>query len=92
MNAGWIFLFVGVGVLAGWIAGRFMRGNGFGLVGDILVGIAGALVGGYGFAAAGLDFGGGLPGRLVVALGTALLLLFVVRLFTGRRSGRRIWS
>ncbi|HEX2060915.1 MAG TPA: GlsB/YeaQ/YmgE family stress response membrane protein [Thermoanaerobaculia bacterium] len=69
-----------------------MRGNGFGLIGDIVVGILGAFVGGYVFRAAGVELGGGLIGSLIVAFAGAVLLLFVVRLFTGRRAGRRLWS
>lgn len=84
--------FVIIGILAGWLAGRFMRGNGFGLVGDAVVGIIGAFVGSYLFRALGLEIGRGLFGILVVAFLGAILLLFIVRLFTGRRSGRRLWS
>ncbi len=89
MNA---LLFVAIGALAGWLAGRFMRGNGFGLLGDIVVGVLGAFIGGYGFPAMGAEVGGGLLGSLVVAFLGAVVLLFVVRLFTGRRAGRRLWS
>ena len=88
---GWI-LFIVIGALAGWLAGQFMRGNGFGLIGDILVGIAGAFIGGYVFRATGVELGGGLIGSLIVAFFGAVLLLFIVRLFTGRREGRRLWS
>jgi uncharacterized membrane protein YeaQ/YmgE (transglycosylase-associated protein family) len=84
--------FVVVGALAGWLAGRFMRGYGFGLVGDIIVGVIGAFIGRFLFHAAGLELGGGLIGSLVVAFLGALVLLFIVRLFTGRRAGRRLWS
>jgi uncharacterized membrane protein YeaQ/YmgE (transglycosylase-associated protein family) len=83
--------FILVGAVAGWLAGQFMRGNGFGLLGDIIVGVLGAFIGGYVFRAAGAELGG-LLGSLIVAFGGALLLLFVVRLFTGRRGGRKIWS
>jgi uncharacterized membrane protein YeaQ/YmgE (transglycosylase-associated protein family) len=84
--------FVVIGALAGWLAGRFMRGNGFGLIGDIVVGVIGAFVGAYVFRATGAELGGGLIGSLIVAFFGAVLLLFVVRLFTGRRAGRRLWS
>ena len=84
--------FVVIGAIAGWLAGQFMRGHGFGLFGDIIVGICGAFFGGYLFRAAGAELGGGLIDSLIVAFIGAVLLLFVVRLFTGRRSERRIWS
>ncbi len=84
--------FVIVGAVAGWLAGQFMRGNGFGLLGDIIVGIIGSFVGGYVFRKLGLEIGHGLIGTLIVAFIGAVLLLFIVRLFTGNRSGRRLWS
>jgi uncharacterized membrane protein YeaQ/YmgE (transglycosylase-associated protein family) len=87
-----LILFIVIGALAGWLAGQFMRGNGFGLIGDIIVGVIGAFIGGYLFRAAGVELGGGLIGSLIVAFVGAILLLFVVRLFTGRRDGRRLWS
>jgi uncharacterized membrane protein YeaQ/YmgE (transglycosylase-associated protein family) len=84
--------FVIIGAIAGWLAGRFMRGHGFGLVGDIIVGVIGAFIGAYVFRALGVELGGGLIGSLIVAFIGAVLLLFIVRLFTSRRSGRRMWS
>jgi len=84
--------FLIIGAIAGWLAGQFMRGNGFGLLGDIVVGVIGAFIGGYIFRAAGAELGGGLIGSIIVAFIGAVLLLFVVRLFTGRRAGRRLWS
>jgi uncharacterized membrane protein YeaQ/YmgE (transglycosylase-associated protein family) len=87
-----LLLFILVGAIAGWLAGQFMRGNGFGLLGDIVIGIIGAFLGGYVFRAVGVEIGGGLLGSVLVAFVGAVLLLFVIRLFTGRRSGRRLWS
>lgn len=84
--------FVVIGAIAGWLAGQFMKGRGFGLVGDIIVGVIGAFIGGYLFGAVGANLGGGLIGSLIVAFLGAVILLFVVRLFTGRSSGRRMWS
>jgi uncharacterized membrane protein YeaQ/YmgE (transglycosylase-associated protein family) len=84
--------FVVIGAIAGWLAGQFMRGTGFGLIGDIIVGVVGAFIGAYLFRAAGANLGGGLIGSLVVAFVGAVVLLFVTRLFTGRRSGRKLWS
>ena len=81
-----------IGAIAGWLAGQFMRGNGFGLVGDIIVGIIGSFLGGYLLRRTGMEIGHGLLGSLLVAFIGAVVLLFVVRLFTGRREGRRLWS
>ena len=83
--------FVIIGAIAGWLAGQFMRGYGFGLLGDIVVGVIGAFLGGYLFRLTGVTVGGGLIGSLIVAFIGAVVLLFVVRLFTSRR-GRRVWS
>jgi uncharacterized membrane protein YeaQ/YmgE (transglycosylase-associated protein family) len=84
--------FIIIGAVAGWLAGQFMRGNGFGLLGDIIVGVIGSFIGGYVFRSIGAEIGHGLVGTLIVAFVGAVLLLFVVRLFTGRRAGRRLWS
>jgi uncharacterized membrane protein YeaQ/YmgE (transglycosylase-associated protein family) len=83
--------FVIIGALAGWLAGQFMKGHGFGLLGDIIVGVIGAFIGRYISQSAGLGFGGGLIGTLIVAFLGAVILLFVVRLIAGG-SRRRSWS
>jgi uncharacterized membrane protein YeaQ/YmgE (transglycosylase-associated protein family) len=67
-----------IGILAGWLAGKIMRGKGFGLVVDLLLGIVGAILGGRIFALIGLA-AFGLIGRLIVALVGALLFLWLVR-------------
>ena len=84
--------FVVIGAVAGWLAGRFMRGNGFGLIGDIIVGIIGSFLGRFLLSATRMEIGHGLLGSLIVAFIGAVILLFIVRLFTGRREGRRLWS
>lgn len=86
-----VFFFI-AGVIAAWLAGRIMKGNGFGLLGDAVVGVLGAFAGAYVFRATGAELAGGWPGSVIVGFGGALLLLFIVRLFTGRRGGRRLWS
>lgn len=73
----WVWTIV-IGILAGWLAGKIMRGKGFGLVVDLLLGIVGAILGGRIFALIGLA-AFGLIGRLIVALVGALLLLWLVR-------------
>lgn len=72
--------FILIGLAAGWLAGQFMRGAGFGVVGDILMGVAGALVGGFLFHQLGLSAGGGLIGAVFVATTGAVVLLFLVRM------------
>lgn len=74
-----IIWFLVVGLVAGWLAGRIMKGSGYGLVGDLIVGILGAVVGGWLFGMAGIA-AWGLIGNIVVALVGALVLLYLVRL------------
>ncbi len=72
--------FILIGLAAGWLAGQLMRGGGFGLVGDIVVGVIGALIGGFLFSTFGVSTGGGLLGSLIVATIGAVVLLFLLRL------------
>jgi uncharacterized membrane protein YeaQ/YmgE (transglycosylase-associated protein family) len=76
--------FLIIGAIAGWLAGQFMKGSGFGLLGDIVVGVIGALLGGWLFGQLGLWPGGGLLGSLIVAFVGAIILLFLVRLIKRR--------
>jgi len=71
--------FILIGVTAGWMAGQYLRGGGFGVVGDIVMGVSGAMVGGFLFHQLGLSAGGGLIGALIVATIGAGVLLFLVR-------------
>ena len=73
-----------VGAAAGWLAGVITRGVGFGLVGDIIVGILGALVASLLFPRVGLHLGTGIGAEILAATIGALLLLIVIRL--SRRS------
>jgi uncharacterized membrane protein YeaQ/YmgE (transglycosylase-associated protein family) len=77
MNFIWYVL---IGLCAGWLAGQLVKGGGFGIVGDIVVGVIGALLGGYLFSLFGVSTGGGLLGSLVVATIGAVVLLFGIRL------------
>lgn len=72
--------FLLVGLAAGWLAGVLVKGGGFGLVGDLVVGVVGALIGGFIFGMLGVSAGGGLLGSLLVATLGAVVLLFIVRL------------
>lgn len=68
-----------VGLVAGWLAGRLVRGGGFGVVGDIVVGIVGAVVGNFLLGGLGLHMGHGLIGRIVVATIGAVVFIVVLR-------------
>jgi uncharacterized membrane protein YeaQ/YmgE (transglycosylase-associated protein family) len=72
--------FLIIGAIAGWLAGLLMKGRGFGILGDIVVGIIGAVLGGWLFGVLGISAGGGLAGSLIVAFIGAVVLLFLVRL------------
>ena len=72
--------FILIGLAAGWLAGQLMKGGGFGVFGDIIVGVIGALIGGYLFRYFGISAGGGLLGALIVATIGAIVLLFLLRL------------
>jgi uncharacterized membrane protein YeaQ/YmgE (transglycosylase-associated protein family) len=69
-----------IGAVAGWLAGVVMKGGGFGLVGDIVVGIIGALVASWLFPTLGLSLGGGLLGAIISATLGAIIVLLVVKL------------
>jgi len=72
--------FILIGLAAGWLAGQVMKRGGFGVLGDIVVGVIGALLGGFLFRTFGVSAGGGLLGSLIVATIGAIVLLSVLRL------------
>ena len=77
MNFIW---FLVVGIVAGWLAGVLVKGGGFGLVGDLVLGVIGAVLGGWLFSLFGASGGGGLLGSICVATIGAVVLLTIVRL------------
>ena len=74
-----ILIFLAIGAVAGWLAGKIMKGSGFGLVGNIVVGIVGAVLGGILFGLLGIT-AGGLLGSIAMATIGAIVLLYVVSL------------
>ena len=72
-----------IGAVAGWLAGTLIRGGGFGFIVNVLVGIAGAVIGGWVFGLLGIA-AGGIMGSLVTALVGAVLLLWIISLFRRR--------
>ena len=83
---GWLVWII-VGLVAGFLASRFVKGGGYGLIGDLIVGLLGAVIGGFlvGFF---VHTAVGLFGSIVVAFIGAVILLFVVRQVTGGRLRR----
>ena len=88
LNPGGILAWLVVGLIAGWLAGRVMKGGGFGLVGDIVVGIIGAFIGGLLLSIFGLGSQAGFLGSIVVAFVGAVILLWLLRLVSGGSSRR----
>jgi uncharacterized membrane protein YeaQ/YmgE (transglycosylase-associated protein family) len=76
--------FILIGLVAGWLAGQLVKGSGYGVFGDIALGVVGALLGGFLFSLLGLTGGGGLIGSLIVATLGAVLLLYLLRWFDKR--------
>jgi uncharacterized membrane protein YeaQ/YmgE (transglycosylase-associated protein family) len=79
---GWII----IGLIAGWIAGQITRGRGFGCIVDIILGLIGAVIGGWVFTKLGIDVSWGFWGSLASATVGAVLLVAIARLFSGSRS------
>jgi len=81
-----ILVILFVGLIAGWLAGKIVHGTGFGIIGDILVGVAGALVASLLFPKLGIAIGTGLVRQIIYSMVGAIILLVVVRLlFRSRR-------
>jgi uncharacterized membrane protein YeaQ/YmgE (transglycosylase-associated protein family) len=79
-----ILTWIIVGLIAGVLASLVMGGTGYGLIGDIIIGVVGAFVGGWLFARLGVSSPwGGLPGTIFVAFIGAVVLLFILRLLRG---------
>jgi uncharacterized membrane protein YeaQ/YmgE (transglycosylase-associated protein family) len=74
--SGWII----IGLIAGWLAGKISRGRGFGCLADVILGLIGALLGGWIFTKMGI-MGGGFIYSLAAATVGAVVLVSVARLF-----------
>lgn len=72
-----------LGGLAGWLAGKFMRGDGYGVIVDIILGLIGGWFGGSVLGWLGVHMGGGEIGYFVTAFIGAVLLVWIVRLIKG---------
>jgi uncharacterized membrane protein YeaQ/YmgE (transglycosylase-associated protein family) len=75
-----IVLAIFVGLVAGWLAGFIMKGGGYGLIGDIVLGIGGSIVGGWIFRTLGIASGGGWTAMVVVAFVGAVILIVAQRM------------
>lgn len=75
-----ILSWIVVGLIAGWLAGKVMKGGGYGVIVDIVLGILGGIVGGWIFGFLGIWHGGGMIGSIVVAFIGAVILVGITRL------------
>ncbi|MGB3645957.1 MAG: GlsB/YeaQ/YmgE family stress response membrane protein [Mesorhizobium sp.] len=75
-----LIIFLIIGAIAGWLAGLIVQGFGFGLIGNIVVGIVGAVIAGWLLPRVGLAFGGGILAAIIHAVIGAVILLLIIRL------------
>jgi uncharacterized membrane protein YeaQ/YmgE (transglycosylase-associated protein family) len=75
-----LFVILLVGLIAGWLAGQFLQGTGFGLVADIAIGVIGALIGTWLLPQLGIHLGSGIVAAIISATIGALVLLLILRL------------
>lgn len=80
MHGSGILVLLLVGLVAGWLAGQIVRGRGFGLIGDLVVGVIGAFIGNWIFASLGIFIGMGLIGAVISATIGAVILVAIIRL------------
>ena len=85
MNMESLVIFLVIGAVAGWLAGRLMTGGGFGLPGNVFVGIIGGVVGGFLFKLLAIA-AGGLIGSMVTAAAGAIVLIYAIEFAKKRRS------
>ncbi len=80
MNSHGLIAWIIIGAVAGWLAGLLVKGGGFGLIGDIIVGIIGAFVGGWLAGVLHIHIGSGLISSIITATAGAVILLIILRL------------
>jgi uncharacterized membrane protein YeaQ/YmgE (transglycosylase-associated protein family) len=87
-----IIAWIVIGIIAGWLTGKLMKGSGFGVIVDIIVGLVGATIGGFLSSHLGLSGVGdhGLIASIVIAVIGAVILTFLLRLITGNRSANHL--
>ena len=71
--------FILIGIAAGWLAGQILKGGGYGLIGDLIVGVLGSVFGGFLFTKLGIFPGGGLVASLITATVGAIALILILR-------------
>jgi len=87
-----LFVILAVGIAAGWLAGQIVMGTGLGLVGDLVVGIAGAFIASWIFPQLGIHLGSGIVSQIIDAAVGAVLLLMIIGLVLGRSRWGGSWG
>ncbi len=86
-----LLVIIVVGIIAGYLAGKVMRGGGFGLIGDLIVGLIGAFIGDWLMPRLGIHLGVGIVALIANAFIGAVVLLLILRVFGGGWGRRRWW-
>jgi uncharacterized membrane protein YeaQ/YmgE (transglycosylase-associated protein family) len=86
-----LVIILAVGLIAGWLAGQILEGSGFGLVGDIIIGVIGAFIGSWLLPQFGIDLGVGLGAAIISSTIGAVILLVLISFFHTRDGWRRGW-
>jgi uncharacterized membrane protein YeaQ/YmgE (transglycosylase-associated protein family) len=86
-----LLVILAIGIAAGWLAGQIVQGTGFGLVGDLVVGVVGAFIASWIFPQLGIHLGSGILSAIVEAAIGAILLLVIIRLIRGRSRWGGSW-
>jgi uncharacterized membrane protein YeaQ/YmgE (transglycosylase-associated protein family) len=79
MEAHGIIVWLIIGAIAGWLGGLLVKGGGYGLIGDIVVGVVGAVIGGWLAGALGITIGSGFIASIITAVIGAVILLIILR-------------
>ena len=87
-----LLIILGVGLIAGWLAGQIVQGTGFGIVGDLIIGIVGAFIGSWLLPQLGIHLGSGIIAAIINATIGALILLLIIRLVRGGGGRRGRWG
>jgi uncharacterized membrane protein YeaQ/YmgE (transglycosylase-associated protein family) len=87
-----LLIIFGVGLIAGWLAGQIVQGTGFGVVGDLIIGIVGAFIGSWLLPQLGIHLGSGIIAAIINATIGALILLLIIRLVRGGGGWRGSWG
>jgi uncharacterized membrane protein YeaQ/YmgE (transglycosylase-associated protein family) len=86
-----LLVIIVVGIVAGWLAGRLMAGGGFGLIGDLIVGLVGAFIGDWLLPRLGIHLGTGILSLILNVFIGAVVMLLILRLVGGGWGYRRRW-